>query len=124
MNTFNYFSSKIDQIWNTNFNSSLRANVGVIDVERQGGGLDGGSTFKSGNAQQRNSILLALKTAIIWRLFWRNECTHFRWNYAKAFNPNSSQVTVLGVNDETLGVMEIQGMFLMRLKTPYNCNKR
>jgi hypothetical protein len=64
MNTFNYFSSKIDQIWNTNFNS-LRANVGVIDVERQGGGLDGGSTFKSaGNAQQRNSILLALKTAI------------------------------------------------------------
>jgi hypothetical protein len=61
MNTFNYFSSKIDQIWNTNFNSSLRANVGVIDVERQGGGLDGGSTFKSGNAQQRNSILLALK---------------------------------------------------------------
>jgi hypothetical protein len=38
--------------------------VGVIDVERQGGGLDGGSTFKSaGNAQQRNSIL-ALKTAI------------------------------------------------------------
>jgi hypothetical protein len=64
MNTFNYFSSKIDQIWNTNFNSSLRANVGVIDVERQGGGLDGGSTFKSaGNAQQRNSILLALKNS-------------------------------------------------------------
>jgi hypothetical protein len=31
MNTFNYFSSKIDQIWNTNFNSSLRANVGVIE---------------------------------------------------------------------------------------------
>jgi hypothetical protein len=32
-------------------------------------------------------------------------------------------VTVLGVNDETLGVMEIQGMFLMRLKTPYNATK-
>ncbi|MFT7164113.1 MAG: hypothetical protein ACI9CZ_000679, partial [Flavobacterium sp.] len=60
-NTFNYFSSKIDQIWGANFNSSFRANVGVIDVERQGGGLDGGSTFKSaGNAQQRNSILLAV----------------------------------------------------------------
>jgi hypothetical protein len=51
MNTFNYFSSKIDQIWNTNFNSSLRANVGVIDVERQGGGLDGGSTL---NQQETN----------------------------------------------------------------------
>jgi hypothetical protein len=63
MNTFNYFSSKIDQIWNTNFNS-LRANVGVIDVERQGGGLDGGSTFKSAGNTTGNSILLALKTAI------------------------------------------------------------
>jgi hypothetical protein len=50
--------------------------VGVIDVERQGGGLDGGSTFKSaGNAQQRNSILALKKTAINRRLFWRNECT-------------------------------------------------
>jgi hypothetical protein len=28
---------------------------------------------------------------------------------AKAFNPNSSQVTVLGVNDETLGVIGNQG---------------
>jgi hypothetical protein len=41
---------------------------------------------------------------------------------AKAFNPNSSQVTVLGVNDETLGVGN-PGYVLMRLKTPYNCNK-
>jgi hypothetical protein len=50
--------------------------VGVIDIERQGGGLDGGSTFKSaGNTQQRNSILLALKTAINLEIFWRNECT-------------------------------------------------
>jgi hypothetical protein len=37
---------------------------------------------------------------------------------------NSSQVTVLGVNDETLGVIEIRVCVLMRLKTPYNCNKR
>jgi hypothetical protein len=34
-------------------------------------------------------------------------------------HPNSSQVTVLGVNDETLGVIEIRYV-LMRLKTPYN----
>jgi hypothetical protein len=83
--------------------------VGVIDVERQGGGLDGGSTFKSaGNAQQRNSILLALKNSYKFGDFSGEtnvQYSRFRWNYAKAFNPNSSQVTVLGVNDETLGVL-------------------
>jgi hypothetical protein len=50
-----------------NFNS-LRAG----DVERQGGGLDGGSTLNQQETHKRNSILLALKTAINWRLFWRN----------------------------------------------------
>jgi hypothetical protein len=33
-------------------------------------------------------------------------------------------VTVLGVNDETLGVIGNPGYVLMRLKTPYNCNKK
>lgn len=108
-NTFNYFSTKIDQIWNPNFNSSLRANVGVIDIERQGGGLEGGSTFKSaGNTQQRNSILLALKNSYKFGNFSGEtnvQYSRFRWNYAKPFNDNTSQVTILGVNDETLGVI-------------------
>jgi outer membrane receptor for ferrienterochelin and colicin len=108
-NTFDYFSAKIDQIWNPNFNSSLRANVGVIDIERQGGGLEGGSTFKSaGNTQQRNSILLALKNSYKFGNFSGEtnvQYSRFRWNYAKPFNDNTSQVTILGVNDETLGVI-------------------
>jgi hypothetical protein len=37
--------------------------VGVIDIE-QGGGLEGGSTFKSaGNTQQRNSIFIGFKNS-------------------------------------------------------------
>ena len=65
-NTFNYFSSKIDQIWNKNFRSSLRANVGLVDIERQGGGLEGGAAFpSSANTQKRNSVLLALKNSSI-----------------------------------------------------------
>jgi hypothetical protein len=105
-NTFDYFSAKIDQIWNPNFNSSLRANVGRVAIERQGGGLEGGSTFASaGNTQDRNSIL-ALKTVINLGFFRRIECAvQPIWNYAKPFNPNTSQVTIL-VNDETLGVIE------------------
>lgn len=108
-NTFDYFSAKIDQIWNTNFNSSLRANVGRVDVDRQGGGLDGGSTFNSaGNTQARNSILVALKNNYKFGNFSGEtnvQYSRFRWNYAKPFNPNQSQVTILGVNDETLGVI-------------------
>jgi hypothetical protein len=59
--------------------------VGIIDVERQGGGLDGGSTLNQQEMRSKsNSILLAFKTAINLRFFRRNECTtRFRWNYAK-----------------------------------------
>jgi hypothetical protein len=60
MNTFNYFSSKLIK-FGTNFNSSLRANVGVIDVERQGGGLDGGSTFKSAGSTTKEQYLISVK---------------------------------------------------------------
>ena len=108
-NTFDYFSTKIDQIWNPNFNSSLRANVGRVAIERQGGGLEGGLTFASaGNTQDRNSILLALKNSYKFGNFSGEsnvQYSRFRWNYAKPLNPNTSQVTVLGVNDETLGVI-------------------
>lgn len=108
-NTFNYFSSKIDQNWTKNFRSSLRANVGLVNIERQGGGLEGGVAFpSSANTQQRNSILLALKNSYSFgKLSGETnlQYSRFNWDYANPLNANGPQVVVLGTNDETLAIL-------------------
>lgn len=108
-NTFNYFSAKIDQIWASNFRSSLRANVGYVDIERQGGGLDGGATFQSaGNKQERNSLNIALKNAYdIGNVSAETnlQYSQFRWDYADPNNPNDPNVTVRDANDITIAVL-------------------
>ncbi|MBP2284737.1 outer membrane receptor protein involved in Fe transport [Flavobacterium sp. CG_23.5] len=108
-NTFNYFSSKIDQNWNKNFRSSIRANVGLVDIERQGGGLEGGVAFpSSANTQKRNSVLLALKNSYSFGKISGEtniQYSHFNWDYANPQNVKDPQVVVLGTNDETLAVL-------------------
>jgi hypothetical protein len=71
----NTHSSKIDQIWNTNFNSSLRANVGVIDVERQVADLMAVPLLNQQETHNKGTVSYSVKTAINLELFWRNECT-------------------------------------------------
>lgn len=114
-NTFNYFSSKIDQIWNKNFRSSLRANIGSVEIERQGGGLDGGASFpSSANTQQRNSVLLALKNSYSFGKLSAEtniQYSRFNWDYANPLNANDPQVTVLGTNDETLAILGHPGFY-------------
>jgi outer membrane receptor for ferrienterochelin and colicin len=108
-NNFDYFSTKIDQNWSKNFRSSLRANIGIVGIERQGGGLDGGVTFGSaGNTQRRNSILLAFKNAYNFGNISAEtniQYSRFRWDYANPVNVNSPQVVVLGTNNETLAIL-------------------
>lgn len=108
-NTFNYFSAKIDQLWSDNFRSSLRANVGFVNIDRQGGGLDGGATFPSaGNTQERNSINIAFKNSYnIGEVFAESnlQYSRFRWNYADPLNPDSPQVTVRDPLDQTIAVL-------------------
>jgi len=98
-NRFSYGSLKIDHLWNEHFSSSLRANLGLVTLERQGGGLEGGIEFPSAaNSQDRNSLLLALRN-----IYSRDEFTYegniqysrFRWNYDDPVDPNSPQVFVL-----------------------------
>ncbi len=108
-NTFHYFSAKIDQNWNKNFRSSLRANVGLVDIERQGGGLEGGAAFpSSANTQKRNSVLLSFKNGYNFGKISGEtnvQYSRFNWDYANPLNENGPQVVVLGTNDETLAIL-------------------
>ena len=119
-NTFNYFSSKIDQVWNKSFRSSLRANVGLVAIERQGGGLEGGLAFpSSANTQKRNSILLALKNSYSFgKLSGETniQYSRFNWDYANPLNGSDPQVVVLGTNDETLAVLGHPGYLFNALE--------
>ena len=98
-NKFTYLSGKLDQRWTERFRSSLRANVGIVNIERQGGGLEGGIAFpSSGNKQDRNSIEIASQNVYVGGNFTSEtdvQYARFRWNYARAQNVNSPDVTVL-----------------------------
>ncbi|MEZ4984752.1 MAG: TonB-dependent receptor [Saprospiraceae bacterium] len=105
-NRFSYLSAKIDQNWNKAFRSSLRINTGLVNIERQGGGLEGGSTFPSaGNQQDRNSLNIALKNTWVgegktWEgnyLFGR-----FRWNYANPVDDDSPSVSILDPSGQNM----------------------
>lgn len=108
-NRFTLLSGKIDHKWARNFRSSLRVNTGIINVERQGGGLDGGVTFPSASdAQDRNSLLVALQNN--YRLWGMNgetnmQYSRFRWNYSNPQNVNSPSATVLGPSGQTIAVV-------------------
>ncbi|WP_432671211.1 TonB-dependent receptor [Flavobacterium sp. SM2513] len=119
-NTFDYFSAKVDQIWTKNFRSSVRANIGFVEIEKQGGGLDGGVAFpSSANTQQRNSVLLALKNAYSFgRLSGETNIQYssFDWDYANPLNANAPQVTVFGTNDETLAVLGHPGFLFHQIE--------
>lgn len=98
-NKFDYISAKLDQFWTSRFHSSLRANVGLVALGRQAGGLTGGIAFPSAaNAQDRNSITIANKNIYSTERFTSEtniQYARFRWNYARPLNPSSPDVTVL-----------------------------
>ncbi len=114
-NRFNYLSGKIDQIWSNKFRSSFRANVGIVAIERQGGGLEGGVQFPSAaNFQDRNSVLLASKNTYVSGNFSSEtnlQYARFRWNYGRAANEGSPQVAVLDPQEQTIAVLGHPGYF-------------
>ncbi|MCB9355326.1 MAG: TonB-dependent receptor [Lewinellaceae bacterium] len=108
-NNFTYLSGKVDHFWSQRLRSSLRANVGVVNIARQGGGLEGGVSFPSAaNYQDRNSILLASQNTYLGERFKSEtnlQYSRFRWNYGRAANESSPQVTVLDPQEQTVAVL-------------------
>ena len=91
-------SAKIDHVVSDDWRLALRANLGDVLIERQGGGLDGGATFPSaGSAQDRDSLLIAA-TAIFDNGRFASQtqlaASRFRWNYGRALNGPGPQVVV------------------------------
>ncbi|HLL94048.1 MAG TPA: TonB-dependent receptor, partial [Spirosoma sp.] len=107
-NYFSYVSGKLDQVWSGRFKTTLRANIGSFDIDRQGGGLEGGILFPSAASAQKNrTYLIALKNAYV--IGSRNggpditgetnyQRSRFRWNYREPVNPTNPSVTVRGPN--------------------------
>jgi len=109
-NDFSYLSGKIDHYWSPNWQTSFRANVSRVAIERQGGGLTGGVTFPSaGNEQDRDAHLLALRNTYIGGDYvYEGNLQHssFRWNYGQPFSGAGPQVSVLdsqGLSAAVLG---------------------
>ncbi len=109
LNRFTLLSAKIDHLWSDRFRSSVRVNSGFVNIDRQGGGLEGGVTFPSaGNSQDRNSLLIANKNIYVGDNFSSEtniQYSRFRWNYGRADNLNSPQVVVLDNLDNTIAVL-------------------
>ncbi len=98
-NNFNYLSARLDHRWNKKLQTAFRANLGLVNIARQGGGLDGGIIFPSAASfQDRNSALFSVRNTFLGDAFKSEtnfQYSRFRWNYGRAANPGSPNVTVL-----------------------------
>ncbi len=127
-NRFTYLSGKLDHHWSDRWRSSLRVNSSLVDIERQGGGLEGGVTFPSAsNTQQRNALLVANRN-VYSRPGFSSETSfqysRFRWNYADPRNPNQSQVVVWGPSENTLAVLGHPGYQYDELENTFQLHQK
>ncbi len=127
-NRFTYITGKADHMWDDDFHSSLRLNTGFVNIERQGGGLDGGVTFPSaGNSQDRNSLLVASQNTKLWTNLVSEtnlQYSRFRWNYGRAVNPDSPQVTVLDPGELTIAVLGNPGFVFDELENSWQFDQK
>jgi len=102
-------SLKVDHRLNDDWQLSLRANLGDIEIERQGGGLEGGLTFPSaGSVQQRESMLSAISVSYNGVAFTSETSLlygTFNWDYAEPLANNDPQVVVESPDGLTAAIL-------------------
>ncbi|GIV61399.1 MAG: TonB-dependent receptor [Rhodothermaceae bacterium] len=125
-NHFTYTSARIDHRWSDRLRSTVRANVGLVQIERQGGGLEGGTTFPSAaNTQDRNSVLVALMNTYTGDGFVAEtnlQYSRFRWNYARA--SDGPQVSVLDPQELSVAVLGHPGFLFDDLENTFQVQQK
>ena len=102
-------SLKLDHRLNDEWRLAFRTNQGAIDIERQGGGLEGGVTFPSaGSTQQRDSMLTAISAIYDSGAFTSETSlafSSFDWDYASPRIGSDPQVAVESPAGLTVAVL-------------------
>ena len=131
INRFTYLSGKLDHFWSDQLHSSLRVNTGLVSIERQGGGLEGGVSFPSAaNEQDRNSVNVAWKNSYSKGNFHfesNYQYGRFRWNYAQPKNQGRPDVSILDPMGQNMAFIghpgyvfdETENAFQMQQKVGY-----
>jgi hypothetical protein len=92
-------SLRLDQVLGDRWRLGLRLNAGQQEIERQGGGLDGGVTFPSAGSLQDRESLLTTATAVYTGERFTSETSvgwyRFDWNYGAPLAGAEPQVTLL-----------------------------
>jgi len=99
-------TARLDHNWNDRLRTTLRANFGQVDLERQGGGLSGGLTFPSaGSVQDRRSINMALINSYAGDGFdyaGAFQFSSFDWDFGQPLGPDGPQATIFGNNNTSV----------------------
>jgi outer membrane receptor protein involved in Fe transport len=102
-------SLKLDHRLNDEWRLAMRVNHGDVDVERQGGGLDGGVTFPSAGSVQDRVSTLASVSAIYDAATFTSETalaySSFDWDYAAPLDAAGPQVTVESPDGLTAAIL-------------------
>lgn len=103
-NDFSYLTARLDHKWKGKLRSALRFNWGDVRIDRQGGGLEGGTEFPSaGNTQLRQSVLAVLQNTYLGKnlVYESNvQFSRFLWDYANVEDLTKPRVNVLDPQEQ------------------------